>query len=34
MSRDTTAVEQSMMEGKIYEKDPTVDSAKVKEKLT
>ena len=34
MSQNTTAVEQSMMEGKIYEKDPNIDSNKIREKLT
>jgi hypothetical protein len=34
MSQTTTAVEQTMLDGKIYEKDSTVDSLKVKERLT
>ena len=34
MSQETTAVEQTMLDGKIYEKDPAVDSVKVKERLT
>jgi len=34
MSSHTTAVEQSMIDGAIYEKDPNVNSEKVKEKLT
>ena len=33
MSQATTAVEQEMMDGKIYEKNPDVSSEKVKEKL-
>ena len=34
MSQETTAVEQTMLDGKIYDKDPAVDSNKVKERLT
>ena len=34
MSQETTAVEQTMIDGKIYEKDPSINSAKVLEKLT
>ena len=34
MSQETTAVEQTMLDGKIYDKDPAVDSVKVKERLT
>ena len=34
MSQNTTAVEQSMIEGKIYERNPNINSAKIKEKLT
>ena len=33
MSQATTAVEQEMIDGKIYEKNPDVNSEKVKEKL-
>jgi predicted metal-dependent peptidase len=34
MSQNTTAVEQSMMDGKIYERNPSLDSNKIREKLT
>jgi len=34
MSKNTTAVEQSMIDGDIYERNPSLDSHKVKEKLT
>ena len=34
MSQATTAVEQTMLDGKIYEKNPEVNGAKVLEKLT
>jgi len=34
MSQNTTAVEQSMMDGKIYERDTSINSDKIKEKLT
>jgi len=34
MSQETTAVEQTMLDGKIYEKNPSVNSNKVLEKIT